>query len=221
MAALIPPASRAIGKLNPATTCLLLCDIQDRFRPLIHNAESVISTSNFLCRVATTLEVPIVATEQYSKVFGHTTLDVLKGEGSGEVSGDNSEVPQIAVPTFEKKLFSMMTPEVKSHLSVTQPGVKSFILFGIEAHVCVQQTALDLLEEGYDVHVVVDAVSSQSSFDRELALTRMAQSGAFLTTAQSTAFMLMGTAEHANFKEVSKMIVKQGQIENAFHSARL
>jgi nicotinamidase-related amidase len=78
----------------------------------------------------------------------------------------------MTVPTFEKKLFSMCTPEVMSHISSLGDRT-SFILFGIEAHVCVQQTALDLLEQGFDVHVVVDGVSSMSPLDREVALNRM------------------------------------------------
>lgn len=70
-------------------------------------------------------------------------------------------------------------------------GRTSFVLFGIEAHVCVQQTVLDLLELGKDVHLIADAVSSQQKYDRDIALDRMAKSGAFVTTAQSLTFMLM------------------------------
>ena len=79
----------------------------------------------------------------------------------------------LAIPTFEKKLFSMVTPEVTAHISALPPSPPtSYVLFGIEAHVCVQQTCLDLLSEGHDVHVVVDGVSSQSPLDREVALER-------------------------------------------------
>jgi len=70
-------------------------------------------------------------------------------------------------------------------------GRTTFVLFGIEAHVCVQQTCLDLLELGKDVHLIVDAISSQQKYDRDIAIDRMANSGAFVTTAQSLAFMLM------------------------------
>ena len=78
--------------------------------------------------------------------------------------------------------------------------LSTFKIFGIEAHVCVQQTCLDLLEDGKEVHIIADSVSSQQPYDRELALNRMSQAGAFLTTAQSAAFMLMQSAEHANFR---------------------
>ena len=173
----------------------------------------MVSTANFLLRVASTLGCPTVATEQYPKAFGNTCEDVLALRGEdGKASG------KMTLPTFEKKLFSMLTPEMSSHLrSIAPSEPTSYILFGIEAHVCVQQTCLDLLDLGHDVHVVVDGVSSISPLDREIALERMRQSGAFLTTAQSVAFMLMKDAGHPNFKQVSKMVVEHGKVQNDFH----
>lgn len=82
-----------------------------------------------------------------------------------------------------------------------------------------QQTCLDLLEEGKDVHVICDAVSSQQPFDREIALQRMSQAGAYLTTAQSAAFMLMKGADHPNFKTVSKLTVNHMKLPNEFNDA--
>ena len=83
---------------------------------------------------------------------------------------------------------------------------------------CVQQTCLDLLEQGKDVHIIVDGVSSQQAFDREIALQRMSQAGAYLTTAQSAAFMLMQTAEHSHFKAVSKLTVEHMKLPNEFNA---
>jgi len=85
----------------------------------------------------------------------------------------------------------------------------------------VQQTVLDLLELGYDVHVVADGVSSQQPFDREIALGRMTSAGAFLTTAQSAAFMLMHSAEHPNFRSVSKLVVEHMKLPNEFNEAMI
>ena len=93
------------------------------------------------------------------------------------------------------------------------------VLMYATAHVCVQQTCLDLLEEGKDVHVICDGVSSQQPFDREIALQRMSQAGAYLTTAQSAAFMLMKSAEHPNFKTVSKLTVNHMKLPNEFNEA--
>jgi len=113
----------------------------------------------------------------------------------------------------------MITPEVQEHIDSNLPDVVSYILCGIEAHVCVQQTALDLLEMGHDVHVVTDAVSSMRPLDRGIALDRMAGAGAYLTSAQSLAFMLMQSADHPNFKAVSKLVVQNAKLPNEFNDA--
>jgi hypothetical protein len=139
--------------------------------------------------VASALEIPLVITQQYTKVFGPTIADVF---------ADPAHLDRC--PVFEKKQFSMCTDEVRAHLETLTPRPSSVVIFGIEAHVCVQQTCLDLLEQGRDVHVIVDAVTSQQPYDREIALTRLGQAGAYLTTAQSAAFMLMRGADHPNFK---------------------
>ena len=171
-------AKRMVGKLRPESTAFLLCDIQERFRPLLYRGETVISTSQYMTSVAKALDIPVVITQQYTKVFGNTVEDCF---------ADPEDLQN--TPMFEKKLFSMLTDECKTHLATLNRS--SYVLFGIEAHVCVQQTALDLLEDGHDVHIVVDGVTSQQPFDREIALQRLSQAGAFLTTAQSAAFMLM------------------------------
>jgi nicotinamidase-related amidase len=199
-----PAIARSIGKLHPSKTCLLLCDMQERFRPLIFHGETVLHTTQYMTSVASALNIPIVVTQQYTKVFGETipecfaSPDVLK-----------------STPIFEKKKFSMLTDQVQLHINTLDK--QSFIVVGIEAHVCVQQTCLDLLEQGKDVHVIVDAVSSQQALDRQVALKRLQQSGAFLTTAQSAAFMLMQTADHENFKAVSKLTVEHMKLENDFN----
>jgi len=216
-----------VGKLQPSTTAFFLCDIQERFRPLIYNSETIITTSQYLTSVATALSIPIVATQQYTKVFGPTVtdcfangkdgMDQLLKNGEGDISNSTGSTLKI----FEKKKFSMMTDEVTDYYcnNNLMKGRDSVVLFGIEAHVCVQQTCLDLIEMGKDVHVVLDCVSSQQGYDREVALRRMENAGAFITTAQSLAFMLMGSAEHPNFKEISKLTVGHMKLPNQFNDA--
>jgi nicotinamidase-related amidase len=199
--------SRAInvGKLSPGRTVMLLCDMQERFRPLIWRMETVVNASRYMTGVASVLDIPVVATQQYTKVFGETLSDVFHDE--------QQQHPKI----FEKKLFSMLTPEVRKEL--LDLNRDTYLITGIEAHVCVQQTCLDLLESGANVHVICDGVSSQQPFDREVALQRMQQAGAFLTTAQSAAFMLMKSADHENFKAVSKLTVEHMKLKNEFDEA--
>ena len=183
-------SAAVVGKLKPATTAFFLCDIQERFRPLIYNSETIVSTSQYLTSVANTLSIPIVATQQYTKVFGPTVADCFVNgqEGIDELLNDDGHKLKI----FEKKKFSMMTDDVVDYCNQDfMIGRDNVVLFGIEAHVCVQQTCLDLIEMGKHVHIIVDCVSSQQRYDREIALRRMENAGAFLTTAQSLAFMLM------------------------------
>lgn len=207
MASGIPNTVRkSIGKFKPENTVFLLCDIQERFRPITWRGETIIRTANYMTSVAKALDIPVVVTQQYTKVFGETVPDVFKDQ-------DHLK----SCKKFEKKNFSMCTDEVKSHLSALNKT--SVVLFGIEAHVCVQQTCLDLLEEGTDVHLISDGISSQQPYDREIALQRMTQAGAFLTTAQSAAFMLMRSAEHPNFKAVSKLTVEHMKLPNEFNDA--
>mmetsp|Transcript_33638 Transcript_33638/g.81325 ORF Transcript_33638/g.81325 Transcript_33638/m.81325 type:complete len:269 (-) Transcript_33638:208-1014(-) len=205
MSAAAATAARAVGKLSPSNTALLVCDVQERFRPLIHKMETVVNTTKFMTSVAKELDFPIVATQQYTKVFGPTIADAF---------ADPKDLGA-SVPVFEKKKFSMMTEDFSRHLTTLDK--KSYLLVGIEAHVCLQQTALDLLELGHDVHIIADGVSSQQPYDREMALRRMESCGAWLTTAQSAAFMLMGSADHTNFKAVSKLVKNHMALENEFN----
>jgi nicotinamidase-related amidase len=197
--------ARQVGKLHPGTTAMLLCDVQERFRPLIYRTETVIATCRYMTSVAAALDIPIVGTQQYTKVFGATCPDTFADPAA-----------LAATPIYDKKLFSMMTDQVTEKLK--ELNKSTYILMGIEAHVCVQQTCLDLLESGCDVHVIVDGVSSQQAYDRHIALQRMQSAGAFLTTAQSAAFMLMQSADHPNFKTVSKLTVEHMKLPNEFNN---
>ncbi|KAL7489990.1 hypothetical protein ACHAW6_015695 [Cyclotella cf. meneghiniana] len=202
---LFTTSARAVGKLCPENSVLLVCDVQELFRPLIYKMETVINTTKFMTSVAKELSLPIIATQQYTKVFGPTIPDAF---------ADPKDIGT-AVPVFEKKKFSMMTSECSDHLSSL--GKTSYLLVGIEAHVCLQQTALDLLEQGHDVHIIADGVSSQQRYDREMALRRMESSGAWLTSAQSAAFMLLGSADHPHFKAVSKLVKDHMKLKNEFN----
>lgn len=122
------------------------------------------------------------------------------------------------VPVFEKKLFSMCTNDVMAHMDELASKPTDVVLFGIEAHVCVTQTCLDLLEHGYGVHIVCDGVSSQKSYDRLVGLQRMQQVGAFLTTAEQVAFQLAGSADNPKFKVISNLVKGRNEEDNAFSS---
>lgn len=125
----------------------------------------------------------------------------------------------------DKTLFSMMTPEAKAFITAEQPKVDfsstsesgTFILFGIEAHVCVQQTALDLLAGDHSVILPIDGVSSQRPGDRETALRLLAMSGATLTTTESLLLALAGDAKAPGFKPLANLVKEH----NAGHKTTL
>ena len=118
-------------------------------------------------------------------------------EDLGDISG---------IPVIPKTSFTMITKELEKVIDLSK-NVDSVILCGIESHVCVQRTALDLLERGIEVHCVADAVSSRSMVDRMFALERMRQSGVFITTSESVILGLMDGSEHPLFRDVQKLII--------------
>ena len=186
--------------LSLERSVFLVCDVQERFRPLIHRFGDVSRVAQTLCSAAQLLGRPLVVTEQYPKGLLRTAAEV----SSTYTRADGSLAPRVAL--FEKVRFSMLTPEVEAHLAAAAPGYDAAVLFGIEAHVCVQQTCEDLLARGKRVLLVVDGISSQSPLDREVALAGLRARGAELTTSAALLFGLVRGADHPHFKAVSKLV---------------
>jgi len=138
--------------------------------------------------------MPVIVTEQYPKGLGPTVPE--RG------------IQEYNIKPFPKTLFSMVLPEVEESLKKQNPDVNTIILCGIETHACIQQTTLQLLEKGYDVHVVVDACSSRSMTDRMYAFNRLQQCGASLTTSEGVILELVKGSHHPRFKEIQKIIME-------------
>lgn len=171
-------------------TALLVIDVQERLMPVIHEHEKMFANVNKLLRGAEILDLETIITEQYPKGLGNTCKEI--------------QLPENPV-IIEKVCFScMMSETVSEQLKLT--NVKSLILCGAEAHICVLKTALDALKEGYEVHVVADAVSSRTPENKQLALERMRQAGAFITSIEMILFMLLDKAGTDEFKAISKLI---------------
>lgn len=115
-----------------------------------------------------------------------------------------SSVVRPAAAVFEKTQFSMVTPEVLRRL--VAHGVRDVVLVGLEAHICVLQTALDLLGAGYGVHVCADGVASQREGERAIALARIGACGGAVTSCESLAFQLLRDAAHPSFKTISRLV---------------
>ncbi|KAK6972790.1 isochorismatase domain-containing protein 2 mitochondrial [Biomphalaria glabrata] len=184
-------ASRSVGKVLYKNAALFVCDMQEKFRPTIQYFPQILNVAGRLLKSAEALGMPVLFTEQYPKGLGHTVSEL--------------DVKQHKV--FPKTCFSMMVPSMETELK-KYSDVKSIVLCGIEAHACVQQTVFDLIEGGYDVHVIVDACSSRSLVDRMFAFQRMKEAGAHLTTCESILLGLLRDASHPKFKEIQKLIME-------------
>mmetsp|Transcript_49504 Transcript_49504/g.95605 ORF Transcript_49504/g.95605 Transcript_49504/m.95605 type:complete len:199 (+) Transcript_49504:50-646(+) len=184
--------AQRLGRLNPESCVFFICDIQERFRPGIHKFATVVQGAQRLIRVANALEIAFMVTEQYPKGLGNTVSEI-------DISSANCVV--------EKTDFSMMVNGIATKLQELRGlGVTDVVIVGLEAHVCVQQTTLDLLASGYQVHLCVDAVSSQSTLDRACGLHRADRAGAFLTTTESVLFELLRSKDHPKFKNVQAIL---------------
>jgi len=188
-------------KVLPKNTIFLLCDLQTRFRPAIHGFDHVVNTANKMLKVAKIANIPVLATEQNPRGLGPIVPE-LPLPSLGELH----------IGTYSKSLFSMITPQIADILAQRQPSVKSVVLFGIESHVCVLQTALDLLELQYDVHVLADGVSSCNKEEVPWALERMRQAGAQITTSESISFQLIGDSASPNFKALSTLVKEEKEL---------
>ena len=198
---------RHSNTLDPKKTVLLVVDVQERFRSLIAEFESMVKGCVKLVCTFRLLDLPILVTEQYPKGLGSTVPELkaaLEVKGStpraSVASSESSGEPLV----LEKSTFSSYGCEaLPSKLEVT--GARSVLVCGIEAQVCVNQSVHDLLSAGYSVQVAVDAVQSRHLLDRDIALRKMEQSGAVLTTAEMAAFELLRDAKHPRFKEVQAL----------------
>lgn len=183
----MPDRSRAL--LSRTTSRLLVVDVQERLLRIMPQAAAVQARCRILVDAAQILGVPVDATEQYPKGLGETV----------------AELAALIPSRPEKKRFSA----ARSLPWMTRPvddGRHQVVVAGIESHVCVLQTALDLVSAGFDVHVVADAVTSRNAIDAETALRRMSGEGVTVTTAEAVLFEWCETAEADEFKSISRLI---------------
>ncbi len=170
-------------------SCLLLIDVQEKLTPLVKNPDDLVNNCKWLMNIASELDVPILLTEQYSKGLGKT-VESLRCLVPGDI-----DVDKVHFSCYKDSVF------LKSWGKLNK---KQVIIAGIETHVCVLQTALDLLSAGVDVYVVVDAVSSRNPFDNQYALERMRAEGVRLVTREMVFFEWMEQAGTSVFKALSK-----------------
>jgi nicotinamidase-related amidase len=176
--------------LSRGDSRLLIVDMQEKLLPFIPVAENVIHNCRRLLQGANVLQVPAFATEQYPQGLGPTTPQLRELLG---------EVPA-------KQRFSCADALGWGLAGATPDNRFKIVVAGIEAHVCVQQTVLDLISQGYRVFVPADAVASRAKLDWKIALDRMSASGATVTTTESILFEWCETSAAPEFKQISKLI---------------
>jgi len=189
---------------------LVLVDYQSQLMPVMHDGEAVLRNGVRLAQMAHLLKVPTWGTEQNPERLGHNPVEISEvcrrtlakmsfgacEEGLGEVLR-----PQASAPSGNAR-------SLPRHLqkAVPAPVRNSVVIAGCEAHICLLQTALGLLEEEFEVWVVTDACASRSERNRDAAFDRLAGAGAELLTTEMVAFEWLRTAEHPQFKAVQALI---------------
>ncbi|KAK4106555.1 Isochorismatase hydrolase [Parathielavia hyrcaniae] len=177
---------------NPA---VFVCDIQEKFRPTIHEFDKVILTTRKLLLAAQSLSLPVFVTTQNRSRLGDTVAELqpLLAAAGPLVKAD-----------VDKTRFSMWIPPVSSHLHFCSPSEVAIV--GIESHICITQTALDLLVAGHRVNILADGVSSANRHEVSIALDRLRQAGAVVTTSESWLYECMGDAAAPEFRDVVRVV---------------
>lgn len=172
-------------------SCLLVVDVQARLAPAMHGEQAVVDNTRLLLKAARRLDVPVLVSEQYRRGLGPTVDAVAEHVPAGSV--------------VEKMHFSCLNDAGFAE-RFRRTGRPMAVVAGIEAHVCVLQTAEQLLEAGADVFVVADATSSRTPANHGAALDRMRQAGARVVTTEMVVFEWLEKAGTPEFKELSALI---------------
>lgn len=176
------------GLIQADSTVLVVVDLQEKLAPVIEGIESVLSNTKKLLQLAKILPLKTLATTQYSKGLGGTV----------------SEVAELieAEPT-DKICFGSLRDDVfDEQLAAALPSGGTVLLCGIEAHICVNQTALGALAKGYGVHVAADAVGSRSAKNAQIGLQRMRDAGAVISSTEMAIYELLGDSRRPEFKQM-------------------
>ncbi len=184
---------KAVGrfKIQPTETVLVIVDIQERLASVMEEREKVVRSVGHLVEMAKLYQIPVILTEQYPKGLGPTVGELR------ESLRDVRPVEKITFSCWDEDTFRRALNELQK---------RKVILTGMETHVCVLQTCLDLLEEGYNVHVVRDAVTSRKLEDKEVGLNIMQTAGAVVTCTETVLFQVLKRAGTEEFRPLSRRI---------------
>lgn len=178
--------------LDKNQTVLVVVDLQEAFRSPIPDFAEIVAQTSIAVRGFAILDVPIIVTEQYPKSLGRTAEEILLSLQDNAEIIEKTTFSSCGATSFSEKLQALNT--------------KQIILAGIEAHICVNQTAHDLLNEGYQVHLLQDCVSSRTTHDKHTGCEKMYRSGVIPSNVEIALFELMRDSKHEKFKEIQGLI---------------
>lgn len=194
---------------------IFVCDLQDKFRPAIFEFEKILLTTKKVLSAAKIFNIPVYVTTQNAARLGGPVPELVQ------------PLAELGATVIDKSRFSMWVPELAQHFASRYQGAPPttattaaasadaeglappecrVVLVGVESHICVTQTALDLLAAGHDVYVLADGVSSCNPQEVPLALARLRAEGATVTTSEGWLYETMGDAAIPEFKEVAKLV---------------
>jgi nicotinamidase-related amidase len=177
--------------IDPALCCLVVVDVQGKLAQLMAGREALLKNIQILVRSAQHLGVPILWCQQVPQALGPTVPEIAELL-TGIAPIDKSSFSCCGEPQFVERLHSLDRPQV--------------LLCGIETHVCIYQTAVQLHAQEYHVTVIADAVSSRTVENKQIALNRLAFVGAAVASTEMVVFELLRTAQHPQFKEIAKLV---------------
>lgn len=173
-------------------TALIVIDVQGKLAQLMFQKEELFANLEKIIKGAQVLELPIIWTEQVPEKLGPTTPEI-------------AELLLDSVQPISKASFSCWGVQ-PFKTALEQLNRRQILVAGIETHICVYQTTLDLLAQGYEVHLVADAVSSRTAANRQIGLNRIKEAGATLTSTEMALFELLRVAEGDKFKQIAKIV---------------
>ena len=178
--------------LDKDKTALVVVDLQEAFRFPINDFAEIASRTSIVVRGFQILNLPIIVTEQYPKGLGRTAEEILFSLPQDFEFIEKTAFSSCGASSFMEKL--------------RETGAKQIVLCGLETHVCINQTAHDLLNEGFEVHLLTDCVSSRFELDKATALRKMQMNGVVPSCVEMALFELMKDAKHEQFKEIQELI---------------
>lgn len=179
-----------IEKLSPDNIVFIFIDLQERLFSKIPDSGKIVSRNVLLLECGCSLEIPILVTTQYQKGLG----GLIENFGK-----------RLTVPAMDKTTFSC-SGDARIRETLARLGREWTVLGGIETHICVLQTALDLLRDGYKVAVVSDATGARKEPDHEIGLKRMERAGALIVTSEMLIYELLGRSDSEIFKKLLPLI---------------